>query len=80
MKKAALLQLEARKEEAFDRFLRFMLTNRKPEEPLSKEAEAAYVDGLRLGYGKGLTEGFALGFDVGSESSESFDVPHGGSA
>jgi hypothetical protein len=79
MKQAALLQLEARKKEAFRKFLGFMLRNREVE-GLSDEAREAYVEGLRLGYGNGLTEGFEMGFDIASESAGSFGASGVGSA
>jgi hypothetical protein len=80
MKEAAILQLKARQREAFRKFLQFMLENRRPDRPLPEDSEEAYIEGLRLGYGHGLAEGFEIGFDVASESAGGFGVPEVGTA
>jgi hypothetical protein len=80
MNEAAILQLQARRKEALRKFLQFMRENRNPDHRLPEDPESAFVEGLRIGYGNGLAEGFEIGLQVASESSGVYEAPDMGTA
>lgn len=79
METPPMLQLDARKKEALERFLERMREGRGRRD-LPESASEAYLLGLREGYGDGFVDGMVLGTKVSQEAEGGFDSPEVGAA